>query len=69
MTLPRLQKLRDHWLKHPRVEWLVAGYLKYKPPENRRGLKLPLAQKDTKGAAPADLAAYFGLKPGQSYSE
>ena len=31
MTLPRYTKLHRHWKQHPRAEWLIAGYLGYKP--------------------------------------
>jgi hypothetical protein len=32
MTIPRYGALHRHWRRHPRPEWLVAGYLGYKPP-------------------------------------
>jgi hypothetical protein len=35
MTLPRLDALKDYQLKSPPVHWLVASYMKYKPPEKQ----------------------------------
>ena len=30
-TIPRYMAFQRHWRRHPRVEWLVAGYLGFKP--------------------------------------
>lgn len=51
MTLPRIKKLHQYWAKHPRVEWLVAAYLKYEPKQEQEE---------------SDIAAAFGLKSGQT---
>jgi hypothetical protein len=32
MTLPRYRALHRHWRRHPRPEWLIAGYLGFRPP-------------------------------------
>jgi hypothetical protein len=31
-TIPRYRALQQHWRRHPRAEWLIAGYLGFKPP-------------------------------------
>lgn len=31
ITLPRYRALNNHWRRNPRPEWLIAGYLGYKP--------------------------------------
>lgn len=31
ITIPRYRALQAHWRRHPRPEWLIAGYLGYKP--------------------------------------
>jgi hypothetical protein len=31
VTIPRYLALISHWRKHPRPEWLIAGYLGFKP--------------------------------------
>lgn len=31
-TIPRWLALQAHWRRHPRPEWLIAGYLGFKPP-------------------------------------
>lgn len=43
--MPRVHALFRHWRRHPRIEWLAAGYLGFKPPtetapeENERQLE------------------------------
>jgi type II secretory pathway component PulM len=32
----RLAELSRHWRTHPRLEWLAAAYLKYRPPEEKK---------------------------------
>jgi hypothetical protein len=32
VTIPRYLALQAHWRRHPRPEWLIAGYLGFKPP-------------------------------------
>lgn len=31
ITLPRYYALQAHWRRFPRPEWLIAGYLGFKP--------------------------------------
>ena len=73
VTLVDYEDLQAHWRIHPRADWLVAAYIKYKPP--------PAAVKRTRpdgstvqaaGPAPpptgamASLFAALGGKPGQT---
>jgi len=48
-----------YWRKNPRVEWLKAAQLGYKPPEARRS-----EQRDI-----GDLLRQFGVTPGVTHSE
>lgn len=42
MTLPRYRALHRHWRRHPRPEWLVAGYLGFRPPpEDAIAMRMP----------------------------
>lgn len=57
MTFPRLSALYRHWRRHPRVEWLAAAYLKYRPG--------PDAGMGTSGGGNMEqLARMFGATPG-----
>jgi len=57
MTLPRVHALFRHWRRHPRLEWLAAGYLGYQPPpeeanspaENERQLEKLAAMLGLRG--------------------
>lgn len=53
MTLPRYRALQKYWVQHPRVEWLVAAYLKYKPPASMD------AEKTSSSAE--DMLNFFGI--------
>lgn len=55
--MKRLRALHRHWRRHPRVEWLVAGFVGYKPPADA------IKQKQSDGA---ELMGLFGMSPGQT---
>jgi hypothetical protein len=63
VTLPRLRALYAHWRRHPRPEWLIAGYLKYKPPREADLAARATSQSDRESSAAA-MAAAFGLAGG-----
>lgn len=46
MTIPRYRALHRHWRRYPRPEWLIAGYLGYRPPPEMS----PLAALARRGA-------------------
>jgi uncharacterized protein YfaT (DUF1175 family) len=35
MTIRRVRALNRHWKQHPRVEWLVAGFVGYEAPKRQ----------------------------------
>lgn len=51
--MTRYKALHRHWEQHPRAEWLVAGYLKYKPPVRAKS-----------SDNPEDLFNFLGIVPG-----
>jgi hypothetical protein len=52
-----MRKLQEHWVRHPRTEWLVAAYLKYTPPQQRQVGDM------------ADLFRSVGLDPDRKHRE
>ena len=75
MTLGRSRALRRYWSSHPRVDWLKAAQLGYKPPAvlvpKTRVPRGPLPAASSSGARPGtDLLERFGvLAPGMMYRE
>jgi hypothetical protein len=63
--------LQAHWRRHPRPEWLVAGYLGFKPPaEPRPAVSRPVAAAQRPKVTPPTgammtLFQSLGGKPGQ----
>lgn len=74
MTLPRYRALHEHWQRHPRVEWLVASYLGFKPvrpvhPAAPRTAQPAARQRRSQPAPTGALQQLFrnlGGKPGQT---
>lgn len=70
MTIPRYLALQAHWRRHPRPEWLIAGYLGFKPPpEEQRSMTRSAAAQHAKVPPPTGalmtLYQSLGGKPGK----
>lgn len=69
MTLPRYRALHAHWQRYPRPEWLIAGYLGFKPKEHQPQPRMP-ASAPRRIAKPTgammNLFNSLGGKPGQT---
>jgi hypothetical protein len=44
MTFRRYRALQDYWRQHPPADFLVAGYLGYKPPGSSEPQRVTLAE-------------------------
>jgi hypothetical protein len=59
ITLGRAAALHRYWSKNPKVDWLKAAQLGYKPPEARKSERRDLS----------DLARQLGVTPGRTVVE
>jgi hypothetical protein len=69
MTIPRYLLLQEHWRTHPRPEWLLAGYLRFKPtpkPIEARIATAGRARVAPPSGAMMGLFTSLGGKPGQT---
>lgn len=73
MTIPRYLALQAHWRMHPRPEWLIAGYLGFKPRPEPAAVARPIghpavasrAKVPPPTGAMMSLFQSLGGKPGQ----
>jgi hypothetical protein len=72
MTIPRYVALQDHWRKYPRPEWLIAGYIGFKPKADPKIIQSTPGERMRLPAAPAPTGAMMTLfnslggKPGKT---
>jgi hypothetical protein len=64
VTLADYTELHRHWRRRPRPEWLIAGYLKYKPPPEIRVRGTPRPKPKVTGGLAA-WAKVMGVEPGR----
>jgi hypothetical protein len=67
VTIPRYRALHRHWRQHPRPEWLIAGYIGYKPlPDTISPASKRIVRPAPPTGALQSLFHSLGGKPGQT---